>query len=57
MRERGVVLRSWRVGADLMDESNKILRDAVKRGKDKGVDKGSVKEKGNGPRGSDGRRR
>jgi phosphatidate phosphatase APP1 len=52
MRERGVVLRSWRVGSDLMGESDKILREAKRRGKDKGVDRGTGGGGGGGKKGS-----
>jgi hypothetical protein len=40
MRERGVVLRSWRVGTDAMGEAERIIR------KDK--EKGKVKDAGRG---------
>jgi phosphatidate phosphatase APP1 len=33
MRERGVVLRSWRVGTDAMKEAERILKDAERRSK------------------------
>jgi hypothetical protein len=31
MRERGVVLRSWRVGSDIMGEAEKIIKEAERK--------------------------
>ncbi|KAF1916873.1 hypothetical protein BDU57DRAFT_497958 [Ampelomyces quisqualis] len=33
MREKGVVLRSWRVGSDALGEAERVIRDAAGRGK------------------------
>lgn len=46
MRERGVVLRSWRVGKDAMREAERVIKEAERRGKDKGS--GTAKYNGNG---------
>ena len=57
--EQGVVLRSWRVGGDIMDEAVGIIRDAERRFKreERGLDENVRDAKRNGGSGGNGRER
>jgi hypothetical protein len=36
MRDRGVLLRSWRIGTDAIKDAERVIREAERRGKGTG---------------------
>ncbi|EXJ94073.1 hypothetical protein A1O1_02466 [Capronia coronata CBS 617.96] len=48
MRQRGVVLRSWRVGTDVMDECVRVVKRELERMERSGSGNGNGNSKGNG---------